>query len=357
LKKDRLLYIHIPFCDSKCYYCAFNSYIDKNHLKSQYTKALIEDLKNQFDYFEIEKKSFSTLFIGGGTPSVLNIPYYEDIFNLITPYLKDDIEITSEINPSATKEWINDIKDFGINRISVGVQSFDEKKLKLLNRNHTSKKAINTINTIYDVGIDNISLDLIYDVNIDSKELLLNDINIATSLPITHISSYSLSIEKDTPFAKIPTIKLDDDSLAIWWIDMINKYGFSSYEISSFAKDILYQCKHNKGYWSYKEYIGAGCGAIGCIDDIRYISNRDIDKYIKNPLSYTKEILDKEDIRLEIIFLGFRSNIGVCLDVFTQKEKEKIDILLKERKLVLKNTILFNTSFLLSDEIVSFICF
>ena len=305
--------------------------------------------------FGVGKKSFTSLFIGGGTPSTLDISSYEQIFNIIFPYLDNGAEITTEINPSAKKQWLCDIKELGVNRVSVGVQSFDEKKLKLLGRNHTSKKAIKVIENIYDIGIDNISLDLIYDVCIDNKTILSSDLDIASSLPITHISSYSLTIEPNTIFSKRPDMKLDNDELCIWWIESISSRGFSAYEISNFATSSKYECKHNKGYWAYNEYIGIGSGSIGFIGNERHISNKDIHKYILNPTTYEYEKITQEDMILEKIFLGLRSNIGVDLSIFDNKKISKINILLKENKLTLKENKIFNTSYLLSDEIVSFI--
>jgi oxygen-independent coproporphyrinogen-3 oxidase len=136
-----LLYIHIPFCDSKCFYCAFNSYTSKNYLKKDYFKAL----KIQF---EKEKKpnKFKSVFIGGGTPSVMNLDFYERLFNLISPYIDENTEITIEANPNSTKiEWLKELKKLGINRISFGVQSFNDEKLKFLGRNHSSKSALISI--------------------------------------------------------------------------------------------------------------------------------------------------------------------------------------------------------------------
>jgi len=295
------------------------------------------------------------LFIGGGTPSTLDINSYEEIFNFISPYLDDNIEITTEINPSAKKEWLYSMKALGINRVSIGVQSFDDRKLKLLGRNHTSKKAIQSIQNVFDVGIDNVSADLIYDVCIDDRQILLNDIKIASSLPITHLSSYGLTIEENTPFYHTPNVKLNDDSLAIWWIDIINNNGFKSYEISNFSISSKYECKHNKGYWSYDEYIGVGSGAIGCIGNQRYTSNKNIEQYILKPNVCKNENIKEKDVILEKIFLGLRSNIGVDIDIFDNKKQSRVDILLQEKKLIQKEKKIFNTSYLLSDEIVSFI--
>ena len=155
------LYIHIPFCDSKCSYCAFNSYVDKFHLKEQYMSALKTQLIHELERFGAKEKSIETVFLGGGTPSTVSPQLYKPIFDYIHPYLKDDIEITSEANPnSATLEWLSGMKELGVNRISFGVQSFDSTKLKLLNRAHTPDQAKNAVLNAAKIGYENISLDL-----------------------------------------------------------------------------------------------------------------------------------------------------------------------------------------------------
>ena len=352
-----LLYLHIPFCDSKCYYCSFNSYTDKNHLKKHYTKALIQDFRCQIERFEIAPKSFATLFIGGGTPSALDRSYYDEIFEHISPYLQDDIEITSEVNPSLKREWITHLRGLGVNRVSVGVQSFDDNKLKTLGRQHSSKKAHQAIEMIHQAGISNISLDLIYDVVGDSKALLQNDLQQALSLPITHISSYALIIEEDTPFYKQPQVKLSNDNLAIWWIDQLQSSGFVPYEISNFAKDatVAYQSRHNKGYWSYTPYIGVGSGAIGCHNGTRYYTQRALEEYIRTPCELQPEILTPQERCLEQIFLGFRSVVGVDMALFSEPQRERVELLLQEHKLYQKQNRVYNANFLIADEIVTFI--
>ena len=189
-----MLYIHIPFCDSKCNYCAFNSYTNLNHLKKDYFNAL----KKQF--LSLNPKNYKTVFIGGGTPSTMSVNFYEKLFTLLEPYIKNAKETTIECNPNVKYEWLKEIKNLGINRISFGVQSFNEKKLRFLNRNHSPSLAIEAIENAKKAGFDNINLDLIYSTAIDSKKLLLNDLKIAFSLPIPHISAYSLTIEKGTKF-------------------------------------------------------------------------------------------------------------------------------------------------------------
>ena len=157
---EKLLYIHIPFCDSKCNYCAFNSYTNLNHLKKDYFNAIKKQFLTDTEKFNI--KEFETVFIGGGTPSVMSISFYEKLFKMLEPFLKNTKEITIESNPNASYKWLKNIKDLGINRISFGVQSFDDEKLKFLNRNHSAKLAIKTIQNAKKAGFENINLDIIY---------------------------------------------------------------------------------------------------------------------------------------------------------------------------------------------------
>jgi len=256
-----LLYLHIPFCDSKCHYCAFNSYTHLHHLKETYMHAIMIQLEEEFARFHVSKNSIETLFIGGGTPSCVEAEAYKPFFDFIAPYLTKDAEITTEANPnSATKNWLEGMFDLGVNRVSFGVQSFNKEKLKFLNRNHTPQDAITAIQNAKEIGYKNISLDLIYGSDIDTKALLSHDIQSAFALPINHISAYSLTIEEGTKFFATPEVAYDDESQAFWLVKEIEKRGFSSYEISNFG---TYQSQHNRGYWEYKDYMGIGAGAVG----------------------------------------------------------------------------------------------
>jgi len=354
--KNPLLYIHIPFCDSKCNYCAFNSYTNLNHLKKEYFEAIKSQLLNDIEKFNI--KGFETLFIGGGTPSTMSISFYEKLFKLLSSYLKNIKEISIEANPNTSLEWLKEIKNLGVNRISFGVQSFDDKKLKFLNRNHSSKLAIKTIENAKKVGFNNINLDLIYSTAMDNKTLLQNDLKIAFSLPITHISAYSLTIEENTKWEGDFSKRKEDERLEIWFIEKI-KEKFYQYEISNFGKP----CLHNLGYWKGKEYLGIGAGAVGFISEkckmknekFRYYSKRDVYEYIKNPINYEYEYLSSEDIKKEKIFLGLRSIVGFEEEILNEKEKERVNILIKENKLYKKENKIFSYDFLLADALTTYI--
>lgn len=348
-----MLYIHIPFCDSKCSYCAFNSYVDKFHLKQKYVDALIKQLDLELKRFKIKKNSISTLFIGGGTPSTISPKLYKPLFEKIRPYLCHDSEITSEANPnSATYEWLEGMKELGVNRLSFGVQSFHDEKLNTLNRAHNSTQAKEAINTAKKIGFENISLDIIYATKDDTKELLKNDIEEAFKLPINHISAYALTIEEGTLFEKKPHMSQENLEHTTWLFQEISKYGFEQYEISNFGS---YKSKHNLGYWTYKDYIGLGCGAVGKKGKERFYPNTDIEAYIKDPLDIHIEKLSDDDIKIEKIFLGLRSIVGINKDLLDPKELKKANILLTEDKLSFKNDKFYNLNYLLADEIALFL--
>ena len=338
-----LLYIHIPFCDSKCNYCAFNSYTNLNHLKKEYFNAL----KTQFLK---EKQEVYTVFIGGGTPSTMNVEFYEKLFSLLKPYLKNTKEITIECNPNTSYEWLKEIKNLGVNRISFGVQSFNNEKLKFLNRNHSSSQALKAIKNAKKAGFKNINLDLIYSTAIDTKSLLQNDLKTAFSLPITHISAYSLTIEENTKWEGDYTKRKEDEELEVWFIEQI-KEKFPQYEISNFGKP----CLHNLGYWELREYIGIGAGAVGFKDNTRYYTHKDVYEYIKNPTGYKLEHLTKTDIKKEKVLLGLRSIVGFDEKILNQEEKKRVEILIEEKKVYKKGNFIYAYEFLLADALANFI--
>jgi oxygen-independent coproporphyrinogen-3 oxidase len=348
-----MLYIHIPFCDSKCSYCAFNSYVDKFHLKQEYIDALVKQLTFELTKFNTKKKSITTLFIGGGTPSTISPHLYKKLFEKIRPYLSPDAEITSEVNPnSATKEWLVGMKELGVNRLSFGVQSFNDDKLKLLNRAHNASQAKEAIIQASKVGFKNISLDIIYATYGDTKELLFHDLQESFKLPINHLSAYALTIEDGTAFEGKPQMSQETLKLTSWLFKEIEAHGFEQYEISNFGS---YKSKHNLGYWKYVDYIGLGSGAVGKKNKQRFYPTTDIDEYIKNPLNIRTEELSQEDIKIEKIFLGLRSIVGVKKSILSKDELQKTKILVDEKKMYVKNDIFYNFDYLLADEIALFI--
>lgn len=311
--------------------------------------SLFSSLKEQLN----RVNEIDTLYIGGGTPSTIKPKYFEPIFNKLKSYIKKDIEITVEANPnSASKEWLREMFALGVNRVSFGVQSFNDKKLKILNRAHSSKDAIKAIENADSVGFKNISLDIIYDLYIDTKELIEYDLNRAFSLPINHISTYELTIEKATQFAKSPNIKKGNEELNFFLRDYILNRGFFQYEVSNYG---LYQSKHNLGYWRYRNYLGLGAGAVGFIDNKRLYPHTNIQKFIDDPNYKRVEELSSSDILTERVFLGLRSIVGIKRDILTKSMQNRADILVSEGKLELKDGSYYNREFFLADELALFI--
>ena len=348
-----LLYLHIPYCDSKCHYCSFNSYVDKFDTRKSYMFALEQQLKFELQRFNVKENQIETIFIGGGTPSTIDPLLYQPIFDLLRPFVKKNAEITSEVNPnSATQSWLEGMHKLGVNRLSFGVQSFDTTKLKALNRAHSPEQAKVALETAKEIGFKNLSLDLIYNYQGDSKELLSSDIKQAFELPINHISAYELTIEGGTKFASTPTVRQEDDELAFFVADEIKKRGFPHYEISNYG---TYQSEHNKGYWELKDYMGVGAGAVGFLKETRYYPTTDIDLYIKDPLNIQEEHLNQEELLTERLFLGLRSNIGVDERILDEAIKKRADFLVEKEKIFKDGDFYKNSNYFIADELVLYL--
>ncbi len=319
------------------------------HFKSSYMQALAISLREEL----VDIKEIDTIFIGGGTPSTVEPKLYEPIFKLLEPLVKEKIEITCEANPnSATKQWLKGMLDLGVNRLSFGVQSFNEEKLKLLNRAHSSKDAIDAISNAYSIGFKNISLDIIYDLYSDTQELIVSDLEQAFKLPINHISSYELTIDKATEFSKREEVKLNDENLGFLLRKEVEKRGFKQYEVSNYG---IYQSKHNLGYWQHKEYLGIGAGAVGYRDKKRYKQHTNIEKFIAEPTYKSYESLNSSNILTEKILLGLRSIVGVDSHILDNSMLDRASFLAKEGKLELRNGTFYNKELFLSDELALFI--
>ena len=348
-----LLYLHIPYCDSKCHYCSFNSYVGRFDTRSAYMEALRKQLRFELERFAAEPASIETLFIGGGTPSTVDPEEYEPLFDLLGPFLSQDAEMTTEANPnSADEAWLRGMRALGINRVSFGVQSFDAEKLRALNRAHTPRQAIEAIETADRLGYEHLSLDLIYNFRGDTKRALLSDIDQAFSLPLDHISAYELTIEAGTHFAEQPRKRQEDEALARFVAETIHERGFTQYEISNFGR---YRSRHNRGYWRLENYIGAGAGAVGFLNDTRYYPQTDIDGYIANPLKIEEESLRADELLTEKIFLGLRSEIGIEKTLLPPAMRSRAEELLDEKKLTFSNGSYQNPDFFLADEIALYL--
>lgn len=316
-------------------------------------QAITKQLTFELNRFAPKEKSIVSLFIGGGTPSTIKASLYEPFFTILAPYIADNAEITTEANPqSATNEWLSGMKALGVNRISFGVQSFHDAKLKFLGRSHSKESALKAINEAYALGIKNISLDLIYGTAIDTLALLDEDLRIASTLPINHLSAYALTLEENTPFFHRNDVTNPSEQLAKDFVAHIIQAGFKQYEISNFGR---YQSIHNKGYWQHQNYLGIGCGAVGFLNHERFYPHKEIEAYIHAPLFQATESLSHEELLVEKIFLGMRSTIGISLTHFNPKQRGKINILIDEGKLICQEDNVYNTDYFLSDEIALFI--
>ena len=358
-----ILYIHIPFCTSRCGYCVFNSYSGLDDLKDQYVEALCQDLRQNGWQ---NNKSLSSIFFGGGTPNTLDMNAYEKIFQTIRECykLESDIEITLEANPNLiTPEWCRALKSFGANRLSFGVQSFFEDKLKFLEREHSRQDIDTAIEFARSSGFENISIDLIYDTPLDNASRIKEEVMAANNLGIQHLSAYSLSIEKNSRLEKRGEIeKIESDFLIL--LEMLSQFDFSQYEVSNFFhKGSGLKCRHNLSYWKGEDYIGCGAGAVGKISldhfkesdtgllAKRFYTHQNIKNYILDPHYRKIEPLNHQDILLESLFLGLRSEIGVKIDSLDDRMQRRAEILLREKKLMIQDNRLFSCDYFLADEL------
>lgn len=335
------LYLHIPFCANKCKYCSFNSYANLDFLHTDYLLALIKEIeiKESKKDFEID-----TIFIGGGTPSILENGYISRIFEAIYKNFKvrEDAEITIEANPnSITLEKAKEWKNAGINRVSVGLQSSSEKVLKAIGRVHTKKDYINAMRILKDVGFNSLNTDLMLGLPYQEKDDIKNSIMLAKSLGATHISYYSLILEEGTPLFNLvenneielpsedKTIKLYDFALKT-----LEENGYHRYEVSNFALK-GFECRHNVNCWEMHEYLGIGAGANGYLNGIRYGNIANVQKYIENVVGGKNflEFEEKEEngeLLEEAIMLGLRQTKGISIS--NLKENYNFDILIEKSK-------------------------
>ncbi len=261
------LYLHIPFCHQACHYCDFH-FSTNTAYKSDLVHAICQEIALQKDY--LDDKSLKTIYFGGGTPSLLTSEELEKILNMIHQYfsIENEAEITLEANPEdLNPTYLSDLKTLGINRLSIGIQSFREDNLRFLNRNHSSAQALTCISKAQDIGIDNISIDLIYGIPGNELKDLTSDINMAVDTKINHISAYSLTIEPKTVFGqqkKKGVFKELPEAIQSqkfsFTRNLLAEKGFEAYETSNFAKNQQYS-KHNTSYWNQESYLGIGPSA------------------------------------------------------------------------------------------------
>ncbi|MDR2638919.1 MAG: radical SAM family heme chaperone HemW [Helicobacteraceae bacterium] len=346
-----MIYAHIPFCESKCPYCSFNSFAAPNPPQKAYIAALIRQF--EADLALSEGDSFGSLYIGGGSPSVFDAAGYEPFFAKVSPFLRRGAEVTIEVNPnSLSPKWAKTARSLGVNRISVGVQSFDDRKLKRLGRAHNGESARAAIAGAVQAGFERISVDLIYGVAGDSIALLESDLKNAKALGATHISAYCLTIEEGTPFAAKPQTAIEDRGLARAFSRLIEAAGYPRYEVSNYGST---PSSHNMGYWEGRGYLGLGAGAVGFAKrgaaSFRYAPPSDPAAYIDDPLFKTTEIIDSATFNDERLMLGLRCVRGFDAGVLSRKERVKADFLVERGRLIWGENRYFNADFWLADEI------
>lgn len=343
-------YIHIPFCKSKCKYCSFVSY-PTLELKEQYLSALQKEIQ----YF-YENEPLETLYIGGGTPSILEIGEVKNIIDNFT--FSKNVEITMELNPETLDyEYLSGLKNIGINRISLGCQTFDDEILKVIGRRHNSEQVKNSVKLAQEAGFDNISLDFIYGLPNQNIEQFISDLKTAVGLGVNHISLYGLKVEEGCYFySHLPENLPDGDMQADMYlkaIEFLTNSGFEHYEISNFART-GYESKHNLNYWDNNSYYGFGIAAHGYKDGVRYSNYEDFDTYFKFPhIHNLTHRVDKNEQLEEEIFLGFRKMKGLDVNEINQKfgidfETKYVKVL--QKYLDTKHFIKTENGYKLSDE-------
>ncbi|MDX1904157.1 MAG: radical SAM family heme chaperone HemW [Thermonemataceae bacterium] len=354
------LYLHIPFCKQACFYCDFHFSTNQN-AKDEYINALCEEIALQANYLSV--KELKSIYFGGGTPSLLSQKNLEQIFEQISHFFTWDTqtEITLEANPDDLKiSKLRELQKIGINRLSIGIQSFNEKNLQFLHRVHSSTEAEICVKNAQDIGLENISIDLIYAIAASSHQIWEDDLKKALELNVSHISAYSLTIEPQTVFGnwlKKDKIKPIDESFAAEQFEILihtlQKAGYEHYEISNFAKNKQY-AQHNTNYWLGKEYLGLGASAHSYDTFSRQYNVANNAKYIahiqQGIVPAEKEKLSWKDKLNEYILTSLRTQWGTEKQKITeisevdfwqlQKDilknyQEKKWLLLEENKLLL----------------------
>ena len=321
------IYIHIPFCVKKCKYCAFNSIVSTNTVIENYVNALCKEINSQSSELEVR-----TIYIGGGTPTLLNIAYIEKIFETIGNKfnLKHCIEVTVEANPGTVNEkYFYELLKLGVNRISLGVQSFDDELLKLIGRIHNRSEAIASVNNAKKF-FNNVSIDLMYGLPTQTLGNLKDSIDIAAALDVEHISIYGLEIEEGTEFFKLQSqhklnLPTEDEAAEMYdyIVDRLPKCGWQRYEISSFAKS-GFKSQHNLGYWNDVKYIGFGAGAHSYNGLSRKSNVKSVSEYINGinsgrDVSLLEEEVTTQAAMEEFCFLALRTVEGININKFKQK--------------------------------------
>ena len=351
-------YIHIPFCSNICSYCDFSKVYYNETLSSNYLKSLEQEIKKNY-----QGEPLNSIYIGGGTPTSLNYQELDYLLSLTKYFnLTKDYEFTIETNIDCLDEKkIQILKKYGVNRVSLGVQSFDRKCLQLLNRTHTQEQALDIIKKLQNNGLDNINIDLIYGIINDIK-VVETDLQIFLSLNIPHVSCYSLIIEPHTALYLNNYSNISED-IEYKQYNLIEKtltsHGYKHYEISNYAKE-NYFSKHNLNYWNNGSYYGFGLSSTGYLHNYRLTNTRNLTKYLKGDYLEQKNYEDKDLQMSNTMILGLRKLEGVNLTTFQNTYQEDIfsvydlDNLILDKLLIITNNHLkINPQYLyLSNEIL-----
>lgn len=344
--ESKSVYIHIPFCKTICSYCDFCKVFYNEKWVYEYLNHLEQEINDNYNDEEIE-----TIYIGGGTPSSLPIEHLQQLFKILKRLNKKNIkEFTFECNVKDIDEKLLYIlKENQVNRLSIGIQSFQKEKLKQMGRKHTYEEAKEKIALCRKYGFFNINLDFMYGFFFENKKSVKKDLKQILTLKPTHISTYSLIVEENTLFALYKIKKMNDDLDSEIYKEIkkiAKKKGYIHYEVSNFAlkgKESI----HNKRYWENKEYYGFGLSASGYIDKVRYTNTFSLTKYLKNDFTGEKELLTKKDIMDNHLMLGFRLINGFNVEEFESLYKIKLEKaypikpLLKNKDLILKKGNIF----------------
>ena len=325
-KKPTSAYVHIPFCTQICYYCDFS----KVFIKNQPVDSYLEHLLQEFHSYDIQK--LRTLYIGGGTPTALSAPQLETLLDGLTKNLDLSVleELTIEANPGdLDADKIAVLKNSAVNRVSLGVQTFDDKMLKKIGRSHLEKDIYENIDRLKLAGFDNISIDLIYALPGQTMDQVKDNVEKAITLDIPHMSRYSLMLENHTVFmnrmrrGKLPLPKEElEAEMFEYIIEELERSGFEHYEISNFSKP-GFESRHNLMYWDNAEYYGIGAGASGYVNGVRYKNHGPIRHYLSaveaGNARVTEEHLSQREQMEEEMFLGLRKKSGVSITRFEEK--------------------------------------
>lgn len=318
---ERGLYIHIPFCSSICTYCDFSKFFYDEEKVDEY----LDCLQKELDSYSID--NVQSVYIGGGTPTSLNNSQLERLLKMVKKYVTEGISFTIEANVlHLDEEKIQLLSKYHVSRVSLGIQSFNSRIQKTINRHHTFEQVKMVIELLNKYGINDVNGDLIYGFNEQTEEDLLEDLKLFTSLPLTHISTYALMINEHTVLGNLNYQEVDQ-SIYRKYYDLIVSYlenaGFKRYEVSNFSKD-NYQSKHNLLYWNNKEYYGVGVGASGYINNVRYDNTKSLNQYQKGKIRMNEENLSDNDREFYHIMLGLRLERGIDIDEFNKLYKTNL---------------------------------